>query len=116
MSCQQYNQNLGSNHHSHHWSWLQFIFVSFYQEKHGPVAMIHVDAHMDVSPAMMGNKIAHGTPFRRAVEAGCLQGNLVWQIGIRGHDYDYSDIKYAKGQVHLEMLYPASYNSNCIQQ
>ncbi|CAG0886525.1 unnamed protein product [Darwinula stevensoni] len=66
--------------------------------KHGPVAMIHVDAHMDVSPAMMGNKIAHGTPFRRAVEAGCLQGNLVWQIGIRGQDYDYSDLKYAKEQ------------------
>ena len=35
---------------------------------HGPVAMIHIDAHADVNPDMFGERIAHGTPFRRAVE------------------------------------------------
>jgi guanidinobutyrase len=33
--------------------------------KHGPVGMIHVDAHADVNDAMFGEGIAHGTPFRR---------------------------------------------------
>ena len=35
------------------------------------VAVVHVDAHADVNDTMFGEKIAHGTPFRRAVEDGC---------------------------------------------
>ena len=38
------------------------------QKKYGPVGMIHVDAHADINDTMFGEKIAHGTPFRRAVE------------------------------------------------
>ncbi len=40
--------------------------------KHGPVALVHVDAHADVNDDMFGERIAHGTPFRRAVEEGLL--------------------------------------------
>ena len=40
------------------------------KKKHGPVALIHVDAHADINDEMFGEKIAHGTPFRRAVEEG----------------------------------------------
>ena len=32
--------------------------------KHGPVGLIHVDAHADINEHMFGEKIAHGTPFR----------------------------------------------------
>ncbi len=39
-------------------------------KKHGPVGLIHVDAHADINEHMFGEPIAHGTPFRRAVEAG----------------------------------------------
>lgn len=32
--------------------------------KHGKIALIHVDAHSDTAPNMMGERLAHGTPFR----------------------------------------------------
>ena len=35
-------------------------------KKHGPVGLIHVDAHTDTNDEMFGEKIAHGTTFRRA--------------------------------------------------
>ena len=53
-------------------------------KKHGPVALIHVDAHADINDDMFGEKIAHGTPFRRAVEEGLIDPNRTWQIGLRG--------------------------------
>ena len=40
--------------------------------RHGPVALIHVDAHADINDLMFGEREAHGTPFRRAWEDGCL--------------------------------------------
>jgi arginase family enzyme len=38
--------------------------------KHGPVALVHVDAHADINDTMFGEKVAHGCPFRRAWEEG----------------------------------------------
>ncbi len=40
--------------------------------RHGPVGLVHVDAHTDINDTMFGERIAHGTPFRRAVEEGLL--------------------------------------------
>ena len=66
--------------------------------KHGPVALVHVDAHADVNDDMFGEPIAHGTPFRRAVEEGLLQGNKVWQIGLRGTGYGMDDFDWPRQQ------------------
>lgn len=66
--------------------------------RHGPLAMIHVDAHADVSDRMFGEPIAHGTPFRRAVESGCLQPDLVFQIGLRGTANSLEDYDWAQKQ------------------
>ena len=66
--------------------------------KHGPVALIHVDAHADVNPDMFGERIAHGTPFRRAVEEGLLIGDKVWQIGLRGSGYSAEDFDWPRQQ------------------
>lgn len=52
--------------------------------RHGPVGLIHVDAHADINEHMFGEAIAHGTPFRRAVEEGLLDTERVVQIGLRG--------------------------------
>ena len=68
------------------------------KEKHGPVALIHVDAHADVNPDMFGERIAHGTPFRRAVEEGLLIGEKVWQIGLRGSGYSAEDFDWPRQQ------------------
>ena len=66
--------------------------------KHGPVGLIHVDAHADVNDTMFGEKIAHGTPFRRAVEEGLLDCNRVVQIGLRGTGYEAEDFDWCRQQ------------------
>ena len=67
-------------------------------EKHGPVGMVHVDAHTDINDTMFGEKIAHGTPFRRAVEEGLLDPNRVVQIGVRGTGYAADDFDWSTEQ------------------
>lgn len=66
--------------------------------KHGPVALIHIDAHADINDEMFGEKIAHGTPFRRAFDDGLLQNDKVFQIGLRGTGYSPDDFDWARGQ------------------
>jgi guanidinobutyrase len=66
--------------------------------KHGPLGLVHVDAHADVNNSMFGEKIAHGTPFRRAVEEGLLDGKRVVQIGLRGTGYEAEDFDWPKAQ------------------
>ena len=67
-------------------------------EKHGPVALIHVDAHSDTNDEMFGEKEAHGCPFRRAWEEGCLQNDKVFQIGLRGTGYSKGDFDWGRQQ------------------
>jgi guanidinobutyrase len=66
--------------------------------EHGPLALVHVDAHADVNEHMFGEPIAHGTPFRRAVEEGLLQGDKVFQIGLRGTGYAADDFDWPRQQ------------------
>jgi len=65
---------------------------------HGPLALVHVDAHADINDAMFGEPIAHGTPFRRAVEEGLLACDKVWQIGLRGTGYTADDFDWPRAQ------------------
>ncbi|MTJ05183.1 MAG: agmatinase [Sediminimonas qiaohouensis] len=65
---------------------------------HGPVALIHVDAHADINEAMFGEKVAHGCPFRRAWEDGCLDNDRVFQIGLRGTGYSRDDFDWSRTQ------------------
>uniref|UniRef100_H2YD35 Agmatinase n=1 Tax=Ciona savignyi TaxID=51511 RepID=H2YD35_CIOSA len=64
--------------------------------KHGPVGLVHVDAHGDCADLMLGEKIAHGTSFRRAVEEGLLDTKRVVQIGLRGSDYFGENNKFQR--------------------
>ena len=66
--------------------------------KHGPVGMVHVDAHADINNSMFGEPIAHGTPFRRAVEEKLLDGRRVVQIGLRGTGYAAEDFDWPRAQ------------------
>ena len=66
--------------------------------KHGPVGMVHVDAHADINESMFGEPITHGTPFRRAVEEGLLEGERVVQIGLRGTGYHADDFDWPRQQ------------------
>ena len=68
------------------------------RKKHGPVGMVHVDAHTDINDTMFGEKIAHGTPFRRAVEEDLLDPDRVVQIGMRGTGYAADDFDWSRDQ------------------
>jgi guanidinobutyrase len=65
---------------------------------HGPVALIHVDAHADTNDAMFGEKIAHGTVFRRAIEEGLIDCHKMFQIGLRTTGYAAEDFDWARDQ------------------
>ncbi|MGF7160730.1 guanidinobutyrase [Rhodoligotrophos appendicifer] len=67
-------------------------------KKHGPVGLIHVDAHADINDTMFGEKIAHGTPFRRAVEDGAIDPKRAVQIGLRGTGYAADDFDWPRDQ------------------
>ena len=67
-------------------------------KKHGPVALVHVDAHADTNDEMFGEPVAHGTPFRRAVDEGLLACDKVWQIGLRGTGYAADDFDWPRSQ------------------
>ncbi|CAL4124267.1 unnamed protein product [Meganyctiphanes norvegica] len=68
------------------------------KDKYGPVGLVHVDAHADISDTMLGAKITHGTPFRRAVEEGLIDPHATVQIGLRGTGYSPVDFDWSRQQ------------------
>ncbi|MEP4248887.1 agmatinase [Tateyamaria sp.] len=64
-------------------------------KRHGPVALIHVDAHGDVNDEMFGERETHGTVFRRAYEEGLIQADKTYQVGLRGTGYGAEDFTEA---------------------
>ncbi len=68
------------------------------KKKHGKLGLVHVDAHADINEHMFGEPIAHGTPFRRAVEENLLDCKRVVQIGLRGTGYDPDEYQWSRDQ------------------
>nr|WP_222437113.1 agmatinase [Quadrisphaera sp. RL12-1S] len=60
--------------------------------RHGPVALVHFDAHLDTWDTYFGAPYTHGTPFRRAVEEGLLEPGALTHVGTRGPLYGRSDL------------------------
>lgn len=64
-----------------------------------PLGLIHVDAHSDTGDTFFGGqKLTHGTPFRRAIEDGVLDPKRMVQIGIRGTMYSADERQWALDQ------------------
>lgn len=60
--------------------------------RHGPVALVHFDAHLDTWDTYFGAPYTHGTPFRRASEEGLLALDSSAHVGIRGPLYARTDL------------------------
>ena len=60
--------------------------------RHGPVALIHFDAHLDTWDTYFSAPYTHGTPFRRAFEEGLLATGRSVHIGTRGPLYSKDDL------------------------
>ncbi|GLW09763.1 agmatinase [Microtetraspora sp. NBRC 13810] len=59
---------------------------------HGPVALVHFDAHLDTWDTYFGAPRTHGTIFRRAFEEGLLIEDHSIHVGIRGPLYSRQDL------------------------
>ena len=65
-------------------------------KKHGPLALVHVDAHPDTYDTQFGHKLTHATPMRRAIEDNLLIPSKIIQVGIRGTSFDEHGLEYGK--------------------
>jgi agmatinase len=53
--------------------------------RHGPLGVVHLDAHLDTSgPETWGEPFHHGTPFRHAITEGLVAREALFQVGNRG--------------------------------
>ena len=59
---------------------------------HGPLALVHFDAHLDTWDTYFHAPYTHGTPFRRASEEGLVVKGNSAHVGIRGPLYDRTDL------------------------
>jgi agmatinase len=60
--------------------------------KHGPLALVHFDAHLDTWDTYFGQRYTHGTPFRRAWEEELLLSEHTVHVGLRGPLYSAADL------------------------
>ncbi|MBL3685915.1 agmatinase [Leucobacter zeae] len=65
--------------------------------RHGPISVLHFDAHIDTFGPYFGAETHHGTPFRRAAEEGLLDPEGCMHIGIRGPLYGPHDLADDRG-------------------
>lgn len=61
-------------------------------KKHGPISVIHFDAHLDTWDTYFDQPYLHGTPFRRASEEGLLDKEGCTHVGTRGGLYGNTDM------------------------
>jgi agmatinase len=64
--------------------------------KHGPLALVQLDAHADTWDEYFGQKYFHGTTFKRAAEEGLLNARASVQAGMRGSVYAAGDLEGAR--------------------
>jgi agmatinase len=90
---------------------------------HGPLALVHLDAHADVWDAYYGARYFHGTVFKRAVEEGIVDPHASVQAGMRGTLYGPSDVDAPRELGYdaiywdeLETLSPESYGERVRQR
>src|SRR5436190_14815072 len=62
--------------------------------RHGPLALVQFDSHIDTWDEYFGGKYFHGTPFRRAIEEKLIDGRRFIQVGIRGPMYGEDDFDF----------------------
>ncbi len=71
---------------------IAFPLLRSAHKRHGPVSLVHFDAHVDTYDTYMNAAYTHGTPFRRAAEEGLFVPGHSMHIGIRGSKYGPEDL------------------------
>jgi len=60
---------------------------------HGPLGLVHLDAHGDLWDRYFGLPLNHGTVFRRALDEGLIDPARTIQAGMRGPLYGPEDVE-----------------------
>jgi agmatinase len=64
--------------------------------RHGPLALVQLDAHGDTWDEYFGQRFFHGTTFKRALEEGLIEPAASVQAGLRGSLYGPDDLESAR--------------------
>src|SRR5215211_8471499 len=51
----------------------------------GSIGIVHFDAHADTANDDWGVLAGHGTPMRRLIDSGAVEGRNFVQVGLRGY-------------------------------
>ena len=96
---------LGGDHY------ITYPILRAYAERHGPLGVIHFDAHSDLWPDDNPDRIDHGTMLYKAVKEGYVDPSRSLQIGIRTTTEDYLGVNvltarelHEKGVAHAVAL------------
>jgi len=66
--------------------------------RHGPLGLIHFDAHTDTGRELWGVERSHGTPMYRLVEQGHVAGERYAQVGLRGYWPGEEEFAWQRGR------------------
>ena len=61
------------------------------------VGIVHFDAHADTANDTFGVLASHGTPMRRLIESGAIDGRNFVQVGLRGYWPPAGDVRLDAG-------------------
>ncbi len=73
---------LGGDH------FLTYPVLCAHAKKHGPLALLHFDAHSDTWEDPDPQRIDHGTMFYHAAKTGVIDTDVSVQVGLRTHNPD----------------------------
>lgn len=67
----------------------------------GPLAVVHFDAHLDMSsPEIWADDFHHGTPIRHAIDERLIETGQLYQLGIRGSRGSAADDQLSRQHGH----------------
>ena len=62
----------------------------------GKIGVVHYDAHYDAGSFFLGHNHSHGTPVRRLIEQGHVNGENFIQVGLRGYAPPDADLAWMR--------------------
>lgn len=75
-----------------------YPLLKAHAEKHGPLSLIHFDAHCDTWQDDSPDSLNHGTMFYKAIKTGIIDPKRSVQVGIRTFNDDYMGMNILDAQ------------------
>jgi agmatinase len=76
-----------------------------------PLALIHLDSHLDTVDSVWGEQWGHASPFRRLIDDGIVDAGAMLSIGVKGPLNTAADLEYARER-NVTLVTHAEYQRN----